>query len=220
MFAGWFDHGKAAVLEQEREESGMAPHDFGFQRMTVQELVDLMVILKLNPKPGKNDKAECVMKVEAFFKAIQQGKVTFSKSGSSSSNDGATSSDPHGIIIAAIQESRDAIIAEVKHQFENKEHITTIKHYHLADSKEASESGSSDKEASDGGSSDNAASDDGKGKAATTTDIRFKNNVIIIMLFHFSLAPKLHSIISLFIATLEPTFISYVFIGCYFGLLF
>ena len=92
MFAGWFDHGKAAVLEQEREEMTGPKHyvsSYGFSRLTVQELVDIMAILGLKPKAGKNEKWECSMKLDTFMNAIEQGTMTINKvsSGSSSSTD-------------------------------------------------------------------------------------------------------------------------------------
>ena len=52
MFAGWFDHGKAAVLEQDREETGMSPGSMGsigWDKLNSEECCTLLSLLGQNP---------------------------------------------------------------------------------------------------------------------------------------------------------------------------
>jgi hypothetical protein len=90
MFAGWFDHGKAAVLEQEREESGMSAGCFN--KLNEHEVIQLLKCLgKSSASLAGLKKAAMVGMLEGIFTKLKSKELVIvessSDSGASSSND-------------------------------------------------------------------------------------------------------------------------------------
>jgi hypothetical protein len=171
MFAGWFDHGKAAVLEQDREETGMSPftaNKWGLDKLTANELFKLLERFGCKPIEGMK-KEGYLMALNGFVNGYKQTS-TAASSGSASSNDGTDT------ILQALYEVRSEIMTAINEGCSQ----TIIKHYHYGDSdndndgSDHSGDGSNadnDNDGSDhGGDGSNADNDQG---TTTTTDIRF-----------------------------------------------
>jgi hypothetical protein len=125
MFAGWFDHGKAAVLEQDREETGMSPftaNKWGLDKLTANELFKLLERFGCKPIEGMK-KEGYLMALNGFVNGYKQTS-TAASSGSASSNDGTDT------ILQALYEVRSDIMTAINELQPQKP--TIIKHYHVA----------------------------------------------------------------------------------------
>ena len=115
MFAGCFDHGKAAVLEQEREEMRGAGSDFGFQKLSFAEIVEILGIFNITAKAG-DSKQTCIDKLDGMLQKIKKGKFNVVKASEMSASTATSSNDPNGStasILTAIHESKAEILAAI-----------------------------------------------------------------------------------------------------------
>ena len=172
MFAGWFDHGKAAVLEQDREESGMSAGCFN--KLNEHEVIQLLKCLgKSSASLAGLKKAAMVSMLDGIFEKLKAKELVIVESGmasASSSNDG-NSKDTEKILQALYD-----VRADIMEKINEGGNQTIIKHYHYGnDSNEGSDDDNNEC-SSEGKQDDNneGSQNDGDQSEPTTTAIRLK----------------------------------------------
>ncbi len=126
-----FSIGEVAILEQEREEMRGAGSDFGFQKLSYAELIEILGIFNITMKAGDSKQA-CIDKLDGMLQKIKKGKFNVVKASEMSASTATSSNDPNGStagttaeILTAIHESKIQILAAI----EKKK--LQIKHYHF-----------------------------------------------------------------------------------------
>ena len=114
MFAGWFVIGKAAELQQEREESGMMPGCFN--KLNEHEVIQLLKCLgKSSASLAGLKKAAMVGMLEGIFNKLKAKELVIvdGSSSASSSNDDGNSKDTE-TILQALYDVRAEILQAIK----------------------------------------------------------------------------------------------------------
>ena len=156
-----FSIGEVAILEQEREETGMGPASFGYHKLNSDECYMLLQAFGQQPIHG--------MKKEVYVQQLQtvmKNKMAASKASGSSGSSG----DSHHEVMSTLFTMK----AELLQAIGDIKKTTVIKHFHIASNGNDSNGDDSDDDDNDDdqkeGTNDNDHNDDDQNEGTNDND--------------------------------------------------